>query len=139
MARCWKGSAAGAASLDDSLLSVWELSEALPSGMGDGSAPAAPLPCAHMTNAQHKAPAKEDMQGRLCCASSQAKCSIIIAGSDPCCCGDWLHLSGMLRQCMLIRGVHPQDGGTIDRDVGEGGGHGSGDEVCQPGMLQELC
>ena len=61
---------------------------------GDGSAPAAPLPCAHTTDAQREAPAKEHMQGRSCYASSKAKCSIITAGTGPCCCGDWLHLSG---------------------------------------------
>lgn len=47
--------------------------------------------------------------------------------------------SGMLWQCMLIRSVHPQDGGAIDGNVGEGSGHGSGDEVCQPGVLQQFC
>ena len=43
--------------------------------------------------------------------------------------------SAVLWQCMLIRGGHPQDDGAIDRDVGEGSGHGSGDEICQPGVF----
>ena len=31
---------------------------------------------------------------RACYASSKPKCSIITAGTGPCCCGDWLQLSG---------------------------------------------
>ena len=59
---CWKASATGTASLDDSLLSVWELSEALHSGMGDGSALAAPLPCTYSTDAQQNWPLKENAE-----------------------------------------------------------------------------
>ena len=89
---CWEASAAGAASFDDSLLSVCELSEALPSGMGDGRALAAPLPCTYNIHAQQGVPGEGTRTASHSHASSKAKRGIMTADTGPYCCGDWVHL-----------------------------------------------